>query len=198
MNVRLGAMVVVGLSAGCRTFVPASAEAVALVRPMQLAGAVPSEQFVVEIESAYLAGIYDALFVVEEQGAVRMQLFPDVGGKVLDMTVATTGIACDLPDAKYRAVPPFAQAEPHLALVFAAMLAELRTPPGPRVTSERREAGRVVEVQLRPALGSGTVTASLQEDGQIQCYRMALGYLEFTLASDGTFRGRGFVGRLCP
>jgi len=197
VNVRLGVLVVVGLLAGCRGFAPASAEAKSWVRPMELAESMPAEQFVVEIESAHLAGIYDALLVAEG-GVVRMQLFPDVGGKVLDLTVAAAHISCELPDASYRAEPPYAAAEPHLALVFAAIFAELRSPPAARVIGERREAGRIREVQLEPALGSGTVTATLLPDGQIQCYRISLGYLEFSLSGDGSFAGPGFAGRLCP
>lgn len=195
------------LLAGCRSFEPATAATKAAVQPMLLAAQLPADQFVFEIDSRHLAGVYDALHVVDEgpDGGCteRLQLFPDVGGKVLDLTVTASAITCHTPEGSYRAAAPFAAAEPHLALVLAAMLAELRSAPTPaRIVGQRRASGggsgRVTEVQLLPALGSGTVVAELAADGRIQCYRIVLGYLEFALRTDGSFQGRGFAGRLCP
>lgn len=187
----------VGLVVGCRGFHPATAATRGLVKPMELAAEVPCERFVVELESPFLTGVYDAL-CVDEQHTVRLQLFPDVGGKVLDVTLEPSLITAEMLDSSYRADAPFAAAEPHLALALAGMLAELRTAPGGRVLGERVGSQGGLEVQLAPALGSGTVVATLAADGQIQCYRIGLGVLQFTLSADGFFSGRGFSGRLCP
>ena len=186
-----------GLVVGCRGFRPATDATRALVKPMELAAKVPSEQFVVELESPFITGVYDALCVVDQQ-TLRVQLFPDVGGKVLDVTIGPLQITAEMPGSSYRANAPFAAAEPHLALGLAAMLGELRTAIRGRVLGERVGSHGAIEVQLVPALGSGTVVAELAEDGRVQCYRIGLGVLQFTLNADGSFEGRGFAGRLCP
>ncbi|MFT4515270.1 MAG: hypothetical protein ACI91B_003984 [Planctomycetota bacterium] len=183
---------------GCHSFAPASPATQQLVRAMELSERIPTDQFLLEIESPYLAGVFDVLFVVEQQ-TMRAQLFPDVGGKVLDLTVGPDAISATMPGKTYRAEAPLHQAEPHLALVLAAMLAELMAPVTPaRVVGERLGSDGQIAVRLRPALGAGEVTAGLGPNGHIQRYQISLGVLSFTLDADGTFAGRGFSGRLCP
>lgn len=182
----------------CRNFGPASMETRGLVRAMALSERIPTDQFVLEIESPYLAGVFDVLLVLEQQ-TMRAQLFPDVGGKVLDLTVAPGAISATMPGKSYRAIEPLQQAEPHLALVLAAMLAELAAPvTASRVIGERVGGDGQLEVLLQPALGAGEVTAELGRDGQICRYQIRLGLLNFWLLADGSFAGRGFSGRLCP
>lgn len=190
----LAAFVVVS---GCQGFAPVSPATQQLVRAMELSERIPADQFLLEIESPYLAGVFDVLFVVEQQ-TMRAQLFPDVGGKVLDLTVGPQVITATMPGESYRAEPPLQQAEPHFALVLAAMLGELMAPvTAMRVVGERIGREGRIEVQLRPALGAGEVTAELAPNGRIHRYQIRLGMLSFTLDADGAFAGRGFSGRLC-
>jgi hypothetical protein len=183
---------------GCHGFAPATSETLQRIRAMALAQQLPSERFVLEIESAHLAGVFDVL-CSSEPGALRFLLFPDVGGKVMDVRASPTEITAILADQTYRAVAPLDQAEPHLALLLAAMLIELRADVGKdRVMGERRSAAGQVAVQLRPALQAGTVIAELAADGCIASYQITLGWLQFTLLADGSFVGRGFTGKLCP
>jgi hypothetical protein len=165
---------------------------------MELSERIPADQFLLEIESPFLAGVFDVLFVVEQQ-VMRAQLFPDVGGKVMDLTVGVDAITATMPGQSYRAALPLQQARPHLALVLAAMLAELMAPvTAARVVGERIDSDGQIEVQLRPALGTGEVTAELGPAGRIHRYQILLGAISFTLDADGSFAGRGFSGRLCP
>lgn len=182
----------------CQGFSPATARTLATVRAMSLAEHVPTEQFSVEIESSRLTGVFDAVCLVES-ARLRLQLFPDVGGKVLDLTLNETSLRAETPAGDYVAVAPLDQAEPHLALVLAGMLAELLAPvDGSRVLGQRGGGDVPLEVRLHPALGSGQVEALLGANGQIQRYRITLGWLEFDLRDDGTFSGPGFSGRLWP
>lgn len=183
---------------GCHGFAPATPETLLRIRAMALAQQLPTEQFVLEIESAHLAGVFDVLCRSEPE-ALRLLLFPDVGGKVMDVLASPSAITAILAGQTYRAVAPLDQAEPHLALLLGAMLIELRADVGTdRVLGERRSAAGQVEVQLRPALQAGTVFAELAADGRIASYQITLGWLQFTLLADGSFVGRGFTGKLCP
>lgn len=169
-----------------------------LVRAMPLAAQMLSDDFVIEVESPYLTGVFD-VFSTHDPEAIRLQLFPDVGGKVLDLTVRKNAIDASMAGERYRAIAPFDTAQPHLALVLAVMLAELHGPiVAGRVIGERYGADGLLEVKLVPVLSGGRVIAEVRQEGEIGCYRFRFGALSFSLASDGTFAGRGFHGRICP
>lgn len=165
---------------------------------MPLAAQMLSDDFVIEVESPYLTGVFDVFFT-HDPDAIRLQMFPDVGGKVLDLTVRKNAIDALMAGESYRAAAPFDAAKPHLALVLAVILAELQCPILPeRVMGERFGANGFLEVKLAPVLRGGRVIAEARQDGKIHCYRFRFGGLDFSLASDGTFVGRGFTGRICP
>ncbi len=179
---------------GCRGFVPPRAETLASLRPMPIAAGVPG-QFEVELQTPGLSGVFDAVFAVETRG-FRLQLFPDIGGKVFDLRVDEATIMAEMPGSRYEAKAPLDAAPPHLALVLGAVFAELLAPvDSSRVLGERQEAS-LLTVSLRPALGSGRVTATLAPDGRVASYAIALGHLEFVFAADGSLRGRGMAGQL--
>ena len=183
--------------AGCRSFGPPTAGTLQRVAPMPLAGQLGGT-FVLELESDQLAGVFDGVWD-RSDGVLRVQLFPDIGGKVLDVTARQGGLAASTPDGDYRAPPPLADAEPHLALVLAGILAELVVPPtSARVLAERAAEGGRTEVRLRPALGGGEVTATLGAGGAVEAYRFWFGWLTFDLDGTGAFSGPGFSGRVCP
>jgi hypothetical protein len=187
-------IVAVGLLTGCTPFVAPTTETLAKVRPIALAGLVPG-RFEVEIESPGLTGTFDAVCAVFDHG-VRMQWFPDVGGKVLDLHVGGDSVVADMPGHRYEAKAPLDAAEPHLGLVFAMVLAELLAPVTPeRVQGERTNDG-ATELRLLPALGAGVVTARLAGDGSIASYHLQLGWIDCTLSADGSLRGRGCTAYL--
>ncbi|MBL9079112.1 MAG: hypothetical protein JNL08_16530 [Planctomycetes bacterium] len=177
------------LGAACQGFAPPTAEVLQRVRPMPCAARVPA-RFELELESPALTGVFDGVSAVGPQ-RFALQLFPDVGGKVFDLVVTADRIAATTPAGDYVATAPLDGAPPHLALVLAAVFAELLAPvPPARVLGERQCDG-VVQLRLAPALGSGEVVAELAADGTIAAYRIALGRLAVTLRADGTVTGSG-------
>ncbi|MCU0867607.1 MAG: hypothetical protein MUC36_27815 [Planctomycetes bacterium] len=183
--------------AGCAGFGPPQAATLQRLRPMALAALVPG-RFEVELDTPGLTGTFDAIAAVVDH-RLRLQLFPDVGGKVLDVEFDGSGVWAEMPGASYAAAAPLDRAEPHLALVLAMVLAELLAPvEPPRVRGERPVGNGGRQLDLRPALGSGTVRATLGADGAIEAYAFELGWLSFTLAADGTLAGRGVRGWLRP
>ena len=184
------------LAAACSGFHPPTAEALKALKPMLIAEQLPRNQFVVELESSFLSGVFDAVCLLDGDD-IRLQLFPDVGGKVLDLDVSADGIRAVMPGASYQASRPLDRASPHLALVLAMMLAEVYTPPlAHRVNGERVTSNGRIQLSLEPALGSGFVVVTLTHGGRIQNYRMELGQMEWILSADGRFVGPGFAGRL--
>jgi len=206
MNGRLSSSVASLLAAlalgGCRGFEPVRDATRATLRPMALAerlqaAVADGHPFELELETPVLSGVFDALCTADGDGHA-LQLFPDVGGKVFELRFSAGGIDAWTPSGGYRAGPPLDDAEPHLALALAMLLAELLAPlDAERLRGERGEgAGR--EVLMAPALSAGQVTARLTEGGRIDALTVRLGYVEVALASDGTFTGRGFRGALSP
>jgi hypothetical protein len=169
-----------------------------LVRAMPLAAQIPSDDFVIEVESPYLSGVFDVLCAHDPE-AIQLQMFPDVGGKVLDLTIRQNAIDASMSGDSYQATAPFDAAEPHLALLLAVILTELQSPiVAERIIGERHGSDGLLEVKLAPILRGGRVIAEVRQTGEIRCYRIRFGALEFSLAADGTFVGRGFMGRICP
>jgi hypothetical protein len=182
------------LAAGCASFGTPRPETLARIAPMPLASAVPG-RFELELASPGLTGIFDGICAVDA-GSFRVQLFPDVGGKVLDVAVGADTVTAELPGSRYEVRAPLDAAEPHLALALAALFAELLAPvDGARVLGERT-AGERVEVELRPALGSGRVTAQLAPSGSVAGYRIRLGWIDVALAADGRIDGARVTGAL--
>lgn len=182
------------LLAGCRSFGPAQPATLARLLPMAEAAHIPP-RFAVELTSPALTGEFDAVFAAADRG-FALQLFPDLGGKVLDLRVGAASVDCETPAGSYHAAPPLDAARPHLALVFAAVLAELLAPvDGARVRGERVGADGRTEVDLAPALGSGRVVATLGDDGRVVAYRFELGWLAFRYEAGGQLRSSRFSGR---
>lgn len=183
---------VLALAAGCAGFaLPRSATLEALA-PMPLAKLVPG-RFELELQAPGLTGTFDAVCAVAGE-EVRLQLFPDVGGKLLDMRASAAAVIADVAGTRYEAAAPFLDARPHLALALAAALAELAAPVRPGRVLGERTVGGAPELLLLPALGAGEVRAMVGSDGAIAVYRIRLGGLSFALHADGRLEGRGFAG----
>lgn len=180
--------------AGCQGFAPADPATAAAVRPMPLAVIVPG-RCELELQSPGLSGTFDAV-VARDGDGVRLQLFPDVGGKVLDLRVGADGVTADFAGQPYRATAPLADAPPHLALALAAVVGELASPVRPeRVAGVRRRAD-ATEVQLQGGCVGLPVVAQVAADGAITAYTWRLQGFAFSLAADGGFAGPGFRGWL--
>ncbi|MCB9879731.1 MAG: hypothetical protein H6835_19220 [Planctomycetes bacterium] len=190
---------------GCRSFGPPRAATLAALRPMPLAAALQRDLaadgfgVTLELETPVLTGVFDAVGAVGDAG-LRLQLFPDVGGKVLDMTIASDWrvIDAEAGGASYHAEAPLDAAAPHLALLLAALFGELVTPlDAARVRGERLERDGVC-LELWPAAGAGSAEAVLGPDGAVVAYRIGLGVFTLTLVADGSFSGRRLAGRISP
>lgn len=191
------ALCLLPLLAACAGYTTPRPETLAAIAPMPLARVVPG-RCELELASPGLTGTFDVVVAVAP-ASFRVQVFPDVGGKVLDVTVGERTVVADLAGRRYEATAPLDRAEPHLALVLAALFGELLAPVrGERVLGERDAGDGGVEVELRPSLGSGRVEALLGPGGAVERYRIGLGWIGFELAADGAFRGSGFRGRLQP
>ena len=181
--------------AACQGFQPPRPETLARMRPMPLASAIGG-RFELELQGPGLTGTFDAVCALEGR-CCRLQLFPDIGAKVFDLRLEESTIAADGPWGHYEAKAPLDDAEPHLALVLGAMLAELLSPVhAARVLGERPGTEGRTQVSLRPALGSGEVLATLGIDGAVEAYGITLGHVAFTMGADGSLRGRGISGQL--
>ena len=85
-----------------------------------------------ELETPVLTGVFDVVGARSDAG-LRLQLFPDVGGKGLDMTFCAeqSTIEAEAAGVPYRAAAPLDDAEPHLALLLAALFGGLLQPVTP-------------------------------------------------------------------
>lgn len=183
------------LLAACAGWEPADAAAAARVRPMALAADLP-DRFELELATPRLAGTFDAVLVRDGE-TLRLQLFPDVGGKVLDLRLAADGVTADLGGVAYRAAPPLDRAAPHLALVLAMVVGELATPVTPdRVRRVQRRGDAVVAVELAGRGALPGVVAALAADGTIATYTWSLHGVDVAFGGDGSLRGPGLAGWL--
>jgi hypothetical protein len=185
-----------GTAIGCRSFATPRPETLASVAPMPLAALVPG-RFVLELATPGLTGVFDGVCAVEA-ASFRVQLFPDVGGKVLDVVVGAAAVTGEMPGSRYEARAPLEGAPPHLALAVAALFAELLAPVDAARVLGERDIGGAVEVELRPALGSGRVEALLASSGAVARYRITLGWIDLVLDADGRIDGARVAGRLSP
>jgi len=174
-------------AAGCASFGPPRAATLARLAPMAIA-ARPFERFELEIASPALTGTFDGVIAGTANG-FALQLFPDVGGKVLELEV-------DLATAVATGTTPSGPLEPRFATVLAAMFAELRAPVVAERVRGERVAGGGAAVELRAAFGDRPVVAALDSDGAVAGYTFDLGAVGFALRADGSFDGPRFRGRL--
>jgi len=156
MSVRAGLLVFL-LPAGCSRFSPPEETELRAIdgRPR------PPGPFVrvrasVDIDGRWLSGTFEAALVARsgEDPAARLQLFPDLGGKALDLAVRrdrVTGYFPHTGEGIDWALPGEARAHPLLFLGLT-LLERFAPVTRERVLGVRREAGSPPRFLLRPVV----------------------------------------------
>lgn len=185
--------------AACSSFAPPTPATLQALSANAVTPRPRQERVVVDLETPGLAGEFTgALQVVPATPVlVRLQLFPEVGGKLLDLRVDGDTIAGDFADGPpYRCGLPVGPATgPHPCLVLAVVLCEAFTPVVPaRVTGER--AGRDgLELRLVPAVGGGEVEVVVDAARRPLRWHCRYCGLRFTFTRDGVLSGPYLKGR---
>ncbi len=176
------------LGAGCNTFTAPTEEALAALQP-----AAPSDAFrataTVTIESDSLRGTFDALLVAEPAvPRVRLQLFPDLGGVVLDLIATPERFVGEVGDQSIDCAPVDA---PRSLLTFLGFtLLEMFHPVTPDRVRGQRRTDDGFEFDVVPA--AGDLTLHVVPHGRMRfCFRGVPWVLEERL-----LRARGFSLRV--
>ncbi len=156
-----------GLATGCASFAPPTPEL--LQQLPDLAGRNLRATLAVHAELPQLSGVFEGVLVVRPAPypSIRLQLYPDIGGKVLDIAANAAGVTI------YTESPPrtwsFEEGRPPRELLLPVLLAvtlqEHFAPLRPRLEGARRSAPDRLhehgwELQLSPhPLGIRTRTS---------------------------------------
>jgi hypothetical protein len=138
----------------------------------------------VRIESSKVSGTFTALLVAQRGDAprARLQLLPDLGGKVLDLAISECRIAGYFPQAREGVDVPLEDAERaprHLLVFMAITLLEELTPLSPRVLGAERR-GELFALTLAPALEGASVEALVDKDGFVSERRYRFRHVGWT------------------
>jgi hypothetical protein len=197
---RRAALLVAVLPAGCATWSAPGPDLAAELPPAPPAAV--ARDGTVDIESPGLSGLF-TLRAIARSGSparVRLQLFPDLGGKVLDVAAGPDGIAGTVPYASLRLDRTRDDpGPPELLLLIGLSLLEEFTPLEPaRVTALRRAGG---ELQLRThPLAAGLETTHVLRDRRLLRrefrYRGASWRIVWASAGQGTVDAPGVRWRI--
>jgi len=156
----------------CRTLGPPPP---ALIRALETAPPMPEavrERATLRVDSPRLSGVFEAVLVARPGSAARarLQLFPDVGGKVLDLVATPRRIAGTFPptgESFEAALPPAGAAPRHLLFFMGVTLLELFTPVTPGRVRGARPDCDAWEVELEPVVAGGEVRAWIDPAGAV-------------------------------
>lgn len=195
---RLGLAVVCCALGGCGSFgPPRPATMASLDPPPRLLPAGTGGAVLLELESATMAGLFDAALAIEAGSPPRVQLqvFPEIGGTLLAVAVDEDGVTGELGGVGYRTGPDLRDAAPHPCLLLGVSLAEACAAIAPgRVLGERR-CGERRELRLAPVLGGETIV-ELDATGAPVRLRCRVGRAAWTFDRDGELLAPGFRARL--
>lgn len=176
---RWGAFIIACLlQTGCASFGPPSTELAAQLREHAPPPAPARQRALVEVEGERFAGTFDAVLIWDgTRSSARLQLLPEVGGKVLDLAITPARIVGYLPPAGIALEHALAGPQPpprHVLTFIAASVLEVGTPITPeRVLGERAsEGGR--ELSLRPVFPGLELHARVDLQGRLvsRAYRL--------------------------
>lgn len=141
----------------------------------------------VEVDTPALRGLFTARLVArcERPARVRLQLFPDLGGKVLDVALDAERVRGVIPQAGLRVDRPFtALDQPNLLVLIALTLRAELTPllPG-RIDGMRRKSTRL-ELRTREP-DCGMVVVHVFEHGGLRRRELAWRGLRWSIVCDG-------------
>jgi hypothetical protein len=151
----------------------------------------------VEIDSRWISGDYEAVVVAETAPfpRARLQLFPALGGKLMDVlatpkrlagTIPAAGIALDWSSAD--GAPPRAL----LAFVALGLLEQVQPLTWPRARAARRD-GDGWELELEPCFPGVEQWALIDGQGELRERRYRVGGASWTERfGPHRFEGRGF------
>ena len=123
----------------------------------------------ITMHSERLNGTFSGVLASECAGRARLQLFPDVGGKILDLYADPQRVLGVIPQAGVRIDGPANDGTlpRHVLVFFAITLLEHETP----LIRERvllvRDTGGSLLVQLAPRIFGSEVEAELGADGRL-------------------------------
>ncbi|MEX1025746.1 MAG: hypothetical protein WD226_11800 [Planctomycetota bacterium] len=190
------------LLAGCGALEPASPALLERVQDEVEAPRYVRRRATVRLESSRLSGTFRAILIARRgvTPAARLQLFPAVGAKVLDLAIAPDTITGMLVGA-----PPFEHqrgdsAPRHLLAFLAASLLEELAP----ITAGRVRGARGDELHLAGVLEGTRVAVEFDAAGAVARRSYALRGVRWTesidtsvgAASEREFRGRDFLWTL--
>ena len=129
----------------------------------------------VRIDSEQLRGTFDGVLASEPAGRTRLQLFPDVGGKILDLFAGSERIVGTIPQAALRYDEPLGARDElprHVLLFIAITLLERCTPlTADRVLAVRVLRGAILEASLAPRVHGCEVVAEIGAEGTLRARR---------------------------
>jgi len=149
------------LLTGCRSWGPPSKATLATIAGLPAAPSRPSRARVrVTMESDTLRGTFGALMVIDPQGPkVRLQIFPDIGPKLLDLVATPRRFAGHIGDRDRIDTSPD-DAPRHLLVFMAFTLLEMAAP----LTADRIEEARDAPgtLRIRPVAGPLEIQARVE------------------------------------
>ena len=141
-----------------------------------------------DADSEALSGLFVVALAVERipETRIRLQLFPEIGGKVLDLEVSSHALHALLPYTAEELTLDLQDDAPlprHLAVLMGITLLEAHQPLGAaRILGQRKNPGGF-ELLLEPRLAGVRVVALVDPDGRL-------------LGRDYAFRGVRWTERL--
>lgn len=169
MRERIGAVCAFVLLASCTTLrAPTESELARVLAAGGVAATAGTTTAEVTIRSERLTGTFAAVLASEPGGRVRLQLFPDVGGKILDLYADSTRVLGTIPQGGIRVEGPAGPDLPrHVLVFFALTLLEHSTPiTRARILGVRRD-GDLLLVALAPRVPGCGVEAEVRSDGTL-------------------------------
>lgn len=164
----------------CRGFVEPSPGLIEKLRAAEEAAAPPylREKVVAKIVSPWMSGEFDGVILARtgDSPRVRLQLYPDVGGKILDLSASRDRITGYLPQARQgsdHALP--LRGRPDVILVLGILLLEHYSGRWADRASGMRESDEGWEVRLRPVARALDVFVFVGRDGRVQRRRYEWG-----------------------
>ncbi len=192
--------------AGCRSFEPLSPEVAGVLGQRSEHEPPTRRRAQVELEGMLLAGVYEAV-LLSSGGAtpdLRLQLFPDVGGKLVDLVVGPRSVAVWIAPQGWFLSHPRSSVGPErlMLMTWVGSLLETVTPITPGRVRGQRAVDGGYELLLEPAVPGMRVVARIDAEGRLlerayahggERWREAIEPEQRVFSSAGFFQGRWYL-----